>query len=633
MRIEDFEPSSLESMAHRITIGEQGELMTAINRFNQHYSEYMPESENREEVIGITPKLSLKRGTYDKVKKAYIRHCLRFNVRSQNLHSLCSKITDSRYMMNGFKQDLVSIQEKIWNMKNSGTYMIDNTEEMIEKLYVIKNVLEEKLELARNMIPSLNNSDLNIDSINIYVHNNTFADPNMTPYTETQVINTVDITNEDLAETLNTHNIKLRFEILFNHVNLKIHSNSDRGNRTESDIIGSAPIEHFSFILDMPLLPHLNEQWNNLDVDNGNLTRYLNRLPNRYSVKGINGDPYGRKHPFISSNYFNSEVYVCLGDFEGELAKYCHNYDIIGFLLTAITWASTYTINHTNPLNSIHSLWYGMPSNFDDNFYNVLGVGLGRISDNGTNCLLFHNNPNKDKFELSNYCNSCSLKDNCITLEKAIPDETYKQLLWDWAHRSNLTDFGDNEIEVIYDLSEDNRADWIFNILIHDLDKNWLIDDFNIYTENWNNPEFGKIVDKIYKEFLKMVPKIVYQMDSNISIHCNDKYDFLLSHFRRKIILEEDISVIEKNWKDTVDNFNYQRALALEEQVNEHLDTHENTTNQSTGNIHGGEAPDDLPIQGDREQDHITREMMERYMSELIGTNQVTEVPRRQRRE
>ena len=71
----------IDEMVDKIYIGPQGELLRRIDNFNRSYSD-------GPDIIKITNKFRFKPGTYDKIKAAYTKFALKFNMKPRGIYSL-----------------------------------------------------------------------------------------------------------------------------------------------------------------------------------------------------------------------------------------------------------------------------------------------------------------------------------------------------------------------------------------------------------------------------------------------------------------------------------------------------------------------------------------------------------------
>ena len=119
MRLDEVNAEAFEDYKESINVGPKAELEELCNNFNRCWGETRWEHGSNERtlcgepIIGFTPKLSLKRGTYNRIKQAYFIKVLRFGIRNSDLYNVANKIDDQRWRQRNFAGDLRRIQDKL----------------------------------------------------------------------------------------------------------------------------------------------------------------------------------------------------------------------------------------------------------------------------------------------------------------------------------------------------------------------------------------------------------------------------------------------------------------------------------------------------------------------------------------
>lgn len=596
MRLDEVNIEAFEGYRDSINIGPKAVLEELCTRFNLCWgnTRWNYESEQRiidgEPIIDFTPKLFLKRGTYDRIKAAYIEKVLRFHIRNSDMHNLANKIDDTRWRQRNFSRDLRAIQDKLWTLRSRGLHNLDDVEQVIPKLTILFNKMLDSKNKLLEMVDKFNNIEGNhhvVDDVQVFIHDSHKPDNYLTD---------VDVPIEELLERMPVTHLKLRVYIRFSKVVISVKDNNDRNT------LGNLEVGPIELIADYSLLKNLNDHWDNLNED---FLPSFNGATN-VDFKGINSDPFFRTHPFISNrNLWVREMNTCTSDFHSDLAKSVYNHDYQSYFLALSDWLGTYIVNYTNPLNSINHSFHGEPKHLSENFFNVVGTRNCNIYDKkkeiytsevrrlGVEDPIFQG-------DLDSYCKQCSLIETCSIYARQNPSEMYYQLLWNYAVNYGINPYGalatdenGEEIHELNQLPEDEQAVYIME---------------NMATSEWTNEDRLLVYERVFHE--------IYQ-DQALKELIDEQYEIYLGH--QKFMGNDEISFSKHRF------------------VNWYI-TYEDVRDEDVDNIDEGfriqqaewvSIEDDEQLRRDANcnvsDEDIYRAEMEEYMRNLMATGQVRE--------
>ena len=275
MKVQDINIEDLEPYKEKICIGGRHELEEMCTTFNSIYgnSKWNPVTDQTEieQVISFTPKLSFKRGTYDRIKAAYIQKVLRFHIRNSDLYNLSNKVEDSKWLQREFNQQIRRIQNKVWTLRNMGLHNLDNSDEIIEKTELLLNRMIESFNQACNFIEKANKNDNGMicDEIQLFLHDGVKPDNHITD---------VDKPIKELLEITNLNTLKVRVYVRLSKVTINV-----KRNNSARDSIGKVELGPIEVCFDYPLFRNLNDHWDNIDfakIINPNNSRQIQILRN-----------------------------------------------------------------------------------------------------------------------------------------------------------------------------------------------------------------------------------------------------------------------------------------------------------------------------------------------------------------
>ena len=598
MRLDEVNIEAFEDYKESINVGPKAELEELCNVFNIYWgnTRWNPGNSERmvdgEPVIAFTPKLSLKRGTYDRIKAAYTDKVLRFNIRNSDMYNLANKIDDTRWRQRNFSRDLRKIQDKLWTLRSRGLHNLDDMEQIIPKLTILFNKIIDSKNKLLKMVDKFNKIKGNhhiVDDVQVFIHDDCKPDHHLTD---------MEVPIEELLERRIVTLLKLRVYIRFSKVIISVKDGTDRNT------IGNLEVGPIEIVADYSLLKNLNDHWENLTEEFNPSFNGIKTV----DFKGINSDPYFRRHPFISSNgNWVKEMNTCTSDFNNDLGKSVYNHDYQSYFLALSDWLGTFIINYTNPLNNINTSFHGEPKHLSENFFNIVGTRTCNIHYHSRE--EFSRNVKRlgaeDPFfqgDLNSYCNQCNLIDTCTIYKKHNPSEMYFQLLWNHAINYGINPYDalplDNNGRIVSELSqlpEDEQATHVTEYMAH---------------ENFGNEERLLVYERVFHE--------IYN-DSLMNELINDQYIKYLEH--QKFMNREALSFSKHrfvNWSLTYEDIR-------DEMTDEIIDSFHNQRDEWT-------SIEEYEQDNNRDCDEdMHRAEMEEYMRNLMATGQVREAQPRRR--
>ena len=110
---------NVEAMVNNIYIGPQGELLEQINGFNERYNTD----------LAVTKNFTLKPGGYNKIKEAYSKYVLRWDMKPSGISSIFNRIRDYGWRFTGFRDQVTSIETSMSRLRSAGLKWQDNTDD------------------------------------------------------------------------------------------------------------------------------------------------------------------------------------------------------------------------------------------------------------------------------------------------------------------------------------------------------------------------------------------------------------------------------------------------------------------------------------------------------------------------
>ena len=305
----------IDEMVDKIYIGPQGELLRRIDNFNRSYSD-------GPDIIKITNKFRFKPGTYDKIKAAYTKFALKFNMKPRGIYSLRDRIHQyAQWRGRQFWSDACEIESRMWQQRNRDNNWVDNTDLIAEKWNEERDAFTTKQAEFNAQYPQ---SILSVGLPQLSVNN-----PDQ------------------------WSNMKIWIHLKIKDIVITVRTGVD-------EVIGVIPWGDIDLKWSFSFFTYLNATCRGDD--------FLN------SYSGL-GNPNARifplykgtTHPYVSRRYNYDSQHndwisnTCTGDMDSNLRTAIKSKDYPALRILCTNWLSRYHIPNTNPLNRIHACFHGFP--------------------------------------------------------------------------------------------------------------------------------------------------------------------------------------------------------------------------------------------------------------------------------
>ena len=356
--------------------------------------------------IATTKTFRLKPGTHPNFTKQLWDYC-DLNRRTASLARKVLKITERKYTLDRMYTKLNAIENKLWTLRNDNMVWQDNTglaEQAIEMM--LDNYIKAQEEFGWNI-------SISDRPRNLYHRSNNGSSIKHLTIEMFVMSNMMKVLYEDGKHLANveTPSVALKFVIPFHKL-----------------------LNGLSTLL----------------VDENANVKY-GFAPNARIVY----NPNKISHPFISAHDNGLWVYCCLGELGNVILRSLFLFDYKNAQFWIDKWGSTYTINRTNPLNNINTLYHGSPK-----YLEKLTAVVSPL--NSSNCRYPNIYRNFDDIPEVSYCETsdCQLASACKFYNENI-DVTLNVL-----DQAALYEIADNYWEIYHEHDEmpDDIEDYI-NIL------------------------------------------------------------------------------------------------------------------------------------------------------------------------
>ena len=406
----------VNAMVNNIYLGPQGELLEQINDFNERHNTD----------LAITKSFTLKPGGYNKIKEAYSKYVLRWDMKPSGISSLFRRIRDYGWRFNGFRDELANIEQTMMRLRSSGLQWQNNTDDFHEELELTKTSIINSLEIVKDL------------------YSNVTVEVKMMPI-PTSIGSQGRSWNgrmslpalhrlEDMPLALD---YCVTFIVHINSPTMRIHIM--RSDETIDQVeVKCGDIIAFS---GASLLQMISRNWGR-DV----LQHTSVNSRSRYYLEAIYLDNMNTSnHPYISKthdkyayeisddNVFSGNI--CTGNMMDELRSTIVNTQIEAHITYLVTWLTNYYIPQTNPLNRINRLRrYGQDRQFVtiSNEYNAFDV-----STNPTECT-FGEALNS---RIQRYAHHDSRRYNSMAIHYVVGSTEYTQRAEEYIQRIDIKDF------------------------------------------------------------------------------------------------------------------------------------------------------------------------------------------------
>ena len=337
--ISDFENWNphIQSLADRLLIGPQRELLEKVQRLNNRYNLG----------INVTRTYRWSPGYMDKIKDYMVNRYIQVGMK-RKISTFFNQIDEKEWHYNALKRDLNQIDDIMANKRRIRAVFQDNSDLIADRWEIFYEIIVRESKKVKETMDHINfdveivRDEANNDAIsftwafpemdmNIFVGNNYF--PIEMGKVEVNVIFTID-------------------ELVMNLCN-------DGACQFGDDADGN------------PVVSLLN-------LANSNS---YSKFGGWYEPKYIGGNT-ALYHPFITSyNSYSREIdgngfkNTCLGDLTGRAWSDMCSLNLMGVTLTLMQWLTTFNARDTRPLNNIRQAYWGLPERVNHpDFLGVYGM-------------------------------------------------------------------------------------------------------------------------------------------------------------------------------------------------------------------------------------------------------------------
>ena len=327
------------NMIDSIYIGPQGDLLETIEDFNMMYNTD----------IGITRQFTLKPGGYDKIKKAYANHVLRFDMKPKGIGSLFKRIADHAYRFNALKRDILSVESKMQELRQTGLRWQDNADDFNDEFNKLKSNVNKSLDSVHKLYPNIKAQCklLIVDKRSVvrqpryYGHNYAFP--------------TIYLNDDGILPADKEYILAINMTI--SNLDMLIHQLKD-GELIQFNL----PMHELHVCTGVYLLPMLSRNWgreDNTNISVQNKDRLFVQCA-YLSPMCLNQHPYiqagSDSYRYELDGYTHTASNICLGNMQPEIKATLLNGQIDAHITHVMNWLGNYYIPQTNPLNRINKL-------------------------------------------------------------------------------------------------------------------------------------------------------------------------------------------------------------------------------------------------------------------------------------
>jgi len=323
----------VSDMIDNIYIGPQGELLEKLELFNHNYNTN----------IGVTKSFTLKPGGYDEIKKAHARWVMRYDMRPRGIRSIFDRIQQYSWRASGFKQELIEIDSRMKNLKQSGMRWQDNTDQFEDEFSKLKSSIINALDQTREMYPSVS-----IECKIIPVNEGRLAVYRRRGYFQRSVFPD-NMFSEEAVDFILMIYLKIKDMDMMVHV-----MDGDSAVSEYRMSMGDVYIASGTY-----LLPLISRHWGRTtpvtaNPQSGSYSFFLEALYLSEMFKSYHpyiGKPTDKYAWELKSRAISGNI--CTGNMDMEIRNSLLNNELMAHIVQLITWVTNYYVPQTHPLNRI----------------------------------------------------------------------------------------------------------------------------------------------------------------------------------------------------------------------------------------------------------------------------------------
>ena len=336
--------NNIQDIVERIALGPQEEVIGLIDNLNMRWATD----------FRCTPTFRWQPGFYKKLKEEAGK-ISNVNIQKNKVSTYKNQIQNGRWNIDQFLTKIEEIDTKLYYLRNSGIIFQDNTEDVIRVIGEYKDKIEETLQPALELYPTMNISVRHGLHVNGY-HN---------------------------RRSLMGTNHAITFHIYISDVNMNINIGGETVN---------VPMGELDIIISVDLIKNVMNRIRNAPITQG--------FQGSGHTNPWNGDIFHPQEqqilfPYISDNRWNQEQLdvtfaegdnipskfhnVCFGNFDTELRKAAWTGDMLALCTYLVSWTKNFNVGSTGPLNGYDKMFHGIWPEMETEVWQSTG-NMGRTS-------------------------------------------------------------------------------------------------------------------------------------------------------------------------------------------------------------------------------------------------------------
>ena len=354
-----------DSMSNSIFLGPQGPWLEKMDEFNNDY--------NTE--FKFTKTFRWSPG-YKNILHALVLKAMRLdeNGKKRAPHLILEAAESNSYYLRRIRERFMRIHNGITDLRRQGLVFVEDPQLVFDKLSTLKDTIAAQVEMM-NKFKDMYKTFIHIAPCR-RIYDNDYQNSggydfipmnDWDAYIDCTVPDHLNPENAGFYDRFENHYISIYMRMEKFDINVTDINNKSLGSVPGHDI-------ELEFLISIPTL--LNKLQG---TDLGNIT--INSRSGYYPGdndllyrRGRYWHPLGLSHPYISGS--NNQDYwrnVCLGDLESSMRSQAVNLDLVSLMMAFNSWATSFTVGHTHPLNQIHTCHIGMPPQFSESYQQTVG--------------------------------------------------------------------------------------------------------------------------------------------------------------------------------------------------------------------------------------------------------------------
>lgn len=376
---ENWNPN-IQSLADRLLIGPQRELLERISNLNNRYGLNL----NATRTYRWSP------GYMDQIKDFMVDKYLQKHMK-RKISTFFKQIDDKSWMLNSFSRELNRIDDAMAEKRRTRAVFQDNSDIIEDRWEILHKIIVKE---TKKVTDTMEHLQFHVEIIESEHHKLTLSLTWAFPEMDMNIF----VGQEYFPVEMGKVEVNITFDI----------------DDLVTQLCNDGMVQFVTLGDD-----------ENCGVRFTNLSRgsSYGRIAAWYEPKYIGG--HSRlHHPFISA-YANDLRHIdgngftstCLGDLTGRIWSELSEMDLLGATLTLQQWLTTFNARDTRPLNNVRQTFWGLPERLDnDTFLNVYPMSANECGYPDRDATRYENREDAiaDGYDID-YCNTinCGLKQQC----------------------------------------------------------------------------------------------------------------------------------------------------------------------------------------------------------------------------